>query len=158
MEKGEAQGPRDEGHVDRGRDGRDAATSPGMLRTASSQAWTDSPAEPAEGANPASTLIQTSGFWCHERRPCWYSKPSSVWSCVKAGLGKQHGPRLDLGPQPAPLSLATLDGQPLSSPRACARVGTTDFQVQNARATQSCPQASSQPSILDKWPVGNGGL
>ena len=67
----------------------------GMLRTASSQAWTDSPAEPAEGANPASTLIQTSGFWCHERRPCWCSKPSSVWSCVKAGLGKQHGPRLD---------------------------------------------------------------
>ena len=114
MEKGEAKGPRDEGHMDRGRDGRDAATSPRTLRTARSQAWMDSPTEPAEGANPASTLIQTSGFWSHDRRPCWCFKPPSVWSCVKAGLGNQHGPRPDLAPQPAALFLATRDGQPLS--------------------------------------------
>lgn len=94
--------------------GRDVATSPGTLRPARSQAWTDSPSEPAEGANPASTLVQTSGFRPHDRRPCWCFKPSSVWSCVKSGLGNEHSPWLDLAPQPAPLSLATLDGQPLS--------------------------------------------
>lgn len=118
----------------------------------------DSPAEPAEGANPASTLVQTSGFRPHDRRPCWCFKPSSVWSCVKSGLGMNtaHGWTWLPSLLPCPWPLWMVSPPPVSL-RACARVGTTDFQVQNSRATQSCPQAGRQPSMVDKRLVGNGG-
>lgn len=67
-----------------------------------------------------------------------------------------NSPWLDLAPQPAPLSAASGWSALSCVTEAHARVGTTDFQVQNSRATQSCPEPAGSPAWLINglWEMG----